>query len=140
MAETFAGFERKLAAIERDLTDKRTLTRLGVQAKGDAVEALRADIGDQSLSNWRRRRPIDLTPRFEIEGDQVHVAPKRGAVGPTRVLTAGRQAGVSRRGRPVSASRGKGTWDDAVELMERRTPERVHREVQAVLRRHLTGA
>jgi hypothetical protein len=138
MTNDLGAFARKLERIEADLTDKRSLTRLGVKAKADAVEALRGDIGDTSLSNWRRGRPVNLTPRFDVVASGVRVAPSRSK-GPWRVLESGRSAGTAKSGRRVSSSAGKRTWSDAVRLMEQRTPGRVHDELRTVLKRHLTG-
>ena len=146
MATSFDGFNRKLRAIEDDLSDRRVMSRIGVAAKRDVEEAVRGDLGDMNMSNFPRRgRPVNLAARFDVVGDDsVKVAPAGKAKGGLRILNDGRQAGVSRsrRGRVsrnVGATAAKRTWDDAVKIMERRTPERFARELNGVLRRHLTG-
>ncbi len=138
MAGSFAQFSRKLGAVARDVSDKSALTRLGVAAKADAAEAVKGDLGDLSMSNWRRGKPIQIGARFDVKGTTVDVMATPRSRGPWRVLESGRSAGVSkRRGRPVSASAGKGTWSDAVKLMEDRTPKRAADHVGKVLAKHL---
>lgn len=157
--QDFGAFAQKLSRIERDITDRRVLTKIGVAAKRDVAEAVRHDLGDQSMSNWRRGKPIQIGGRFDIVGDGVLVSPERRARGPFRVLEDGRSAGMSRgrKGgkrrrvngvivtstalapRRVGAMAGRSTWTDAVRLMEKRTPVRFHDETKTVLRRHLTG-
>jgi hypothetical protein len=53
-----------------------------------------------------------------------------------KVLNDGRKAGTSRKGRPVSASRGKGSWDRASSEMERELPDVAKRHTSKVLRKH----
>lgn len=134
-----------MLAIEHDLESRQVLNRIGVAAKKDADEAVGGDVSDRSMSGWWRGRPIQVGARFDVvSADEVKVSPTPRSRGPWRVLEEGRQAGTSksRRGRAprtVGATRGKGTWSDAVDKMERRTPERFARELNTVLRRHLTG-
>lgn len=120
--------------------------------------AVRADIGDNSMSGWTRGNPA------QIRG----VPLKRGAVavtssanGQMRVLTDGRNMGESggmqgpgiaasgttrrnkngtvRKARAFKAkrwngyTRGKGTWDDAVSKMEAEYPKLMGRELHQVM-------
>lgn len=137
VADSFGSFARKVDKISRELTDESMLRSVGMAGKRIGTEAVTRDIGDLSMSNWRRGRPINLGARFDVLGDNsVEVSPRRGGRGPMRVLNDGRKPGVSRRGRPVSGSRGKGTWSDATQAMERELPKVAHQHVTKVLRRH----
>lgn len=136
MADSFAQFAGKLQAFEKLTTGRPTLTAIGVGAKGDYAEAVHRDFGDDSMSNFRRGNPIRMVARFDLKGDsEVEVTLAGRAKGPGTVAERGRRAGVSRRGRPYGASRGKQTWSDAVALMERRTPGRVEIETAKAIAR-----
>lgn len=139
MADSFAQFARKLEQVERDMSDRATLTRLGMGAKDDFAEAVRGDFGDLSMSNWRRGRPIEMQARFTVSASEVTVEPAGRARGPVTVAERGRRAGVSNRrasrGRRYGASAGKGTWTDAEKLMVDRTPKRAHDELVKSLRK-----
>lgn len=152
---TFDQFAAKLQRLDRALDgpDKaRLLTDLGVRAKADVTEAVEADLGDRSMSHWRRGDPIDLASRFDVAGDAVTVTPTPRTRGPWRVMEDGRRPGgafdlvqVGRRrkdgtrrarsrGRNQGATEGKQTWTEAAALIEDRTPKRVHEAVQRALR------
>ncbi len=49
MAQDFAAFGRKLERIEADLTDRKSLTRLGVAAKADATDLRTQEVRIQAL-------------------------------------------------------------------------------------------
>ena len=138
MSIIFFQFAAKLDRIAKELTDERLLNAVGMEGKRIGADEIRADAGgDTSMSNWRRGRPINLAPRFDLKGtDAVEIAPRPRARGPVRVLTSGRRAGVSRRGRPVSASTGKGTWDRAGVEMQTELPKVAAKHTPAVLRKH----
>lgn len=136
--DDFASFNRKLDTFRDQLDGRQLQDRLhaiGKAAKDDASEAVKSDLGDQSMSHWRRGKPIQVVARYDFKSDhEIEVTPAPRARGPFTVLERGRSAGVSkgRRGRPgrvVSASRGKRTWSDAETLMDKRTPARVDRYV-----------
>jgi hypothetical protein len=96
------------------------------------------------MSNWRRGKPIQVTGRFDVDGDSLIISPAARARGPMRVLEDGRRAGVARArrgraGRRVSSSRGKSTWSDAVSIMEREVPERIAKQVNKAIRQALRG-
>lgn len=130
-------FAAKLVRLEKDLTDKALLQAVGLEGKRLGSAAVQRDIGDLSLSNWRRNRPINLASRFDVRGDSgVEIGPNKRGRGPVRVLTDGRKAGTSRKGRPVSASTGKGTWDRARGDMEQALPKVAQRHTVQVLRKH----
>ena len=161
MADTFDSFARRVEQFHDALEGppaKALLMKIGMAAKGDAAEALRADIGDMSMSNWRRGKPFDLAARFDILSDsEVEVLPARKAAGPWRVLEEGRKPGgaydlvqVGRRrkdgtrrgksrGRNQGATAGKGTWSDALAIMDAKTPGRVNAEIENHLRRAFGG-
>lgn len=82
------------------------LTRVGVDTKGLVRAAVAADIGDDSMSGWRRGNPIAIVGRFDVfAGDSVRgddtsekalvVRPASRARGPMRVLEQGRHMGNS---------------------------------------------
>ncbi len=128
----------KIERVAKELTDERLLNAAGMEGKRIGTTEIRAATGgDARMTNWRRGRPINLAARFDVQGaDAVQIAPAPRARGPVRVLTSGRQAGQSRRGRPVSASRGKGTWDRAGVEMQTELPRVAAKHTTAVLRKH----
>jgi hypothetical protein len=143
VADDLAGFARKMGKLGDELSGaalKRIATSVVVEAKKDADKAVRADLGDTSMSGWRRGRPIPIQARFDVKNEsQVEVLPSPRSRGPWRVLNDGRKAGTSRRRRRSGSTRGKNTWDEAAREIERRTPERVSKEVNQAVRRALRG-
>lgn len=171
MAQDFATFNRKVDGVIKEFdgtAGKQRLQRVALATKKDVDEAVRHDLGDQSMSGWRRGKPIQIAGRFDIISDhEFEVLPAKRASGPMRVLEEGRNAGggaggfqgpgVNRKtgGRNFTKSgkvakqrskkakrwngrtSGKGTWSDAVKLMEQRVPGRVDKEVVKALGRHL---
>ena len=132
-----SAFVAKVERTAKELTDERLLMAVGMAGKRIGTDAVKSDIGDLSMSNWRRGRPVQLGSRFDVKGDNaVEIGPGKRARGPVRVLTEGRKAGASRKGRPVSSSRGKGTWTAAQTEMERELPKVAHDHVTKVLRRN----
>jgi hypothetical protein len=138
-----AGLVVKLERVRNDLTSEALLRDVGMRGKQLGTAAVNADTGgDARMSNWRRGRPINLATRFDVQSESlVQIAPSPRARGPVKVLTYGREAGMSRgtrrrASRPVSASRGKGTWVRAVADMEAELPKVVQRHTVSVLRKH----
>lgn len=146
--DDLASFAAKMGRLGDELSGaalKRIVTKVGVEAKKDADKAVRADLGDTSMSGWRRGRPIPIQARFDVKGDSlVEVLPTPRSRGPWRVLNEGRKAGQS-RGRRGRAGRNNGstpakhTWDEAAREIERRSPERIAKEVNQAVRRALRG-
>ena len=136
--DSLAGLARKVKRLEKELSDESLMKSVGVKGKQIGNDAVKASAGgDLSLSNWRRGRPVNMGVRFDTVGAQtLEIGPNKRGRGPVRVLTDGRKVGVSRRGRPVSASRGKGTWDRASAEMERELPRVAEKHTTKVLRRH----
>lgn len=150
MADSLTGFAHKLDRLASEVTGEAArarLAKLGMESKGDVADAVRADLGDLSMSNWRRSKPVDVVGRYDLEGTAaVVISPAFKARGPMRVLEQGRQAhaaGSQRRSgsytskktgdvrqkyrtvsRNVGATQGKGTWGDAVQIMQHRMPRR----------------
>jgi hypothetical protein len=133
MADTFASFSHKIGVLRDELDGtalQRKLDHIGIAAKKDALNALKSDIGDTSMSNWRRKRPIKIAARYDfLSESEIEVKPTPRSFGPWKVLEQGRRPGTSKRGRRYGASRGKNTWSEAVKIMERETPKRVDRYV-----------
>lgn len=169
MAQDFAAFTKKIDGVVKEFdgtAGKQRLQRVAMQTKKDVDEAVRDDLGDQSMSGWRRGNPVQIKGRFDVKSDhEFDVLPDKRGSGPMRVLQDGRNQGNSgglagpgiskdgttrrtksgqvakvraRKGKRWNGrTSGKGTWSDAVHLMEQRVPERVDKEVVKALRRHL---
>jgi hypothetical protein len=145
------------------------LKRVGVLSKTDVNQAVRADIGDLSMSGWRRGNPHEITGRFDLEGDSaVVMSPSKRGRGPMRVLEQGRNQGnaggmagpgVSADGttrrtksgavRKVRArqarrwngtTRGKNTWTDATEIMVKKMPARYDAELARDIGKLIRGS
>ena len=136
--DSLAGFARKVQRIEKELSDESLMRAVGVKGKQIGNQAIQSAAGgDLGLSNWRRGRPINLGVRFDnVNPSTLEIGPRPRGRGPVRVLNEGRKPGVSRRGRPVSASRGKGTWDRASAEMDRELPRVAEKHTSKVLRKH----
>lgn len=140
-----------------DASGVTVLEAAGLELKPNVGQAVRRDIGDQSMSGWRRGRPIEIDGRYDVRGDVLVITPERKAIGPMSVLSFGRKgyaAGDSRASgtytskrtgerktktrkvsRSLGATRGKGTWGDAELLLERDAPRAVERAVVKVARK-----
>ena len=109
------------------------LDRVALQLKPDIAQAVRGDLGDLSMSGWRRGKPIEVTGRYDRLSDhEVAMSPGKRARGPMRVLQQGRNPGLSaaapriskKTGRELKRRRwngttaGKGTWTDATKIMQ----------------------
>jgi hypothetical protein len=162
-AQTFGVFAKKIERVADELNGeaaRERLTRVAVKTKPDVAEAVKGDLGDTSMSGWRRGKPFDIGGRYEIKSDtEFEITPQRKGYGPMRVLEQGRQAysaGDKRRKgsykskktglvterfravkRNVGATQGKGTWSDAVGLMQDRVPNRIakqfHKDLSKIL-------
>jgi len=158
MVDTLASFGRRVEGFADDLGGqvlRVASEQVGKAAKGDATEAVRGDLGDESMSHWRRKSPIPIGARYDLRSDhQGEGLPTPRARGPWRVLEDGRSAGAATdvvqvgrvrkngtrraksRGRNQGGSRGRGTWTAAVKLMADRTPGRVNKELGRSMSRH----
>lgn len=131
---------------------RRRMTKVAVQTKKDVDEAIKADLGDQSMSGWRRKKPIQLKGVYDVVSDtQFRVRPN--VAGPVRVLEEGRNKGRSqskarysrKTGKQLRSKRWNGrtqpkhTWTEAVKLMQDRVPGRVDKVVQEAIAKHLRG-
>jgi len=159
----FGAFAKKIERVTDELNGsaaKARLNKVALQTKPDVAEAVRGDLGDLSMSGWRRGKPFDITGRYDIKSDtEFEITPQRKGYGPMRVLEQGRQAYsagdkrrkgtykskktglVTERFRAVKrkggATQGKGTWSDAVGLMQDRVPARIakqfHKDLSKIL-------
>lgn len=158
MSVNLAAFGLKVDKVLDELDDPGLFRAVGMEGKKLANRAVRNDIGDMSMSGWRRGKPFDIGSRFDVAERTVEISPQRIAKGPMRVLEEGRKAyraGDSRSSgtrtrkrdgavinksrtvkRNVGATRGKNTWSDATEAMERELPKAAHEHVTRVLRKH----
>jgi hypothetical protein len=104
-----------MGALEKAVKSRRPLVATVIKSKMVLTAEASGDMGgDMSLSNWRRGRPVTVRIRDKFTGEQeVTITPS--PIGPMKVITHGRKAGVSARrrssGRRYGASAGKGTWD-----------------------------
>lgn len=153
------AFAVKVEKALKEMDDPGLFKAVGEAGKKLAGRAVQNDLGDMSMSGWQRGKPFDITSAYEFPvARTVEIAPARRNRGPMRVLEDGRQAynagdrrksgtrtrkkdGVTvdkyrRVKRNVGATKGKGTWSDATELMERELPKVAHEHVVKVLRKH----
>ena len=114
---------------------EKRLTQVGLGAKRDGDAAVTAELGDNSMSNWPRGRPIAIRVRFESSASKLEVTPAPRSRGPWRVLEDGRKPGGSfdliqvgrrrkdgtrrgkTRGRNQGATPAKRTWTKATIVM-----------------------
>jgi hypothetical protein len=136
-----AGLNRKLDNLADSLTKdtRKLLNQVGMEGKTIGRGAVTGDLGDMSMSNWRRGRPIQIALRFNLLSDaEVEILPAPRASGPMRVLEDGRRGGMSkgrkRKGR-VGSTAGRGTWTTATNRMADDLPKVVHRHTTATLRK-----
>jgi hypothetical protein len=147
VADDLSALARKIDRLATEFGDRAVADlnkRVGMETKKDVDAAVRGDLGDLSMSNWRRGKPIQISGRFDVEGSDLIISPAARSRGPMRVLEDGRRAGVARArrgraGRRVSSSRGKSTWTDAVRIMEREVPGRIAKQVNKAIRSALRG-
>lgn len=159
----FNRVERKLKAIEAVITDDNAdrLKKVGKKSEADVENAVRGDLGDLSLSNWRRGDPIEITGWSEVRSShEVEVGPRKIARGPMRVLSEGRESysagdrrfngyrvrkrdgaviAKTRKARTnVFASSGRGTWERAKSAIEKNAAKRMqevlHEDLVKVMR------
>ena len=148
-----AGLERKIVLLQREFSGEEGRRRLGVigrETKKDVTEAVQGDLGDESMSGWRRKKPVEIRGRYDIVSDhELRIYPN--AAGPMVVLEIGRNHGKSRptpqfnkRGKQTKRSKwngrttGKRTWSDAEKLIEQRVPGRVDRQVAKAIGRYFS--
>ena len=171
MAQSFADLDRKLGRVVADLNgevSRAGLARVGKKVQ-DAIEhAVSADIGDTSMSGWRRGAPVAVVGTSRAISDHaVIVEPVKPAKDPMAVLERGRNQGNAggmagpgvsadgstrrnkngsvRRARTRKAKRwngytqGKGTMGDASQAIKDKAPRLVAGEVHKALGKHLRG-
>jgi hypothetical protein len=151
MASDFRALEKKLDGVAAEFDGRARKSRLeaiGKLCEKDVEQAVQGDLGDLSMSGWRRKAPIDVVGHSEIStsvdfGIFVSPAVKGGAwrkgLGLMRVLQDGRKAyskGDKKDGavvaknrkvkRTTGATKGKDTWDDAVKLIDENIGKRIH--------------
>jgi hypothetical protein len=131
VATDLQGLNRKLDNLADSLSKdtRKMLNAVGMEGKTIGRNSVTGDIGDLSMSNWRRGRPIQIGLRFDLRSK---------ASGPLRVLEQGRSAGMSkgrkRKGR-VGSTAGRGTWTAATDRMAKDLPKVVHEHTRTQLRK-----
>ena len=66
------ALDARLTMMQRELSGQAArdrLTKVGMAVKGEVADAVRADIGDTSMSGWPRKGPVDITGRFDVVSD-----------------------------------------------------------------------
>lgn len=164
-------FVRKIDTFTRDLAGeggKALINAIGLGAKDDIEEAVRRDLGDTSMSGWRRGKPIQVRGMYTVnDNDTVTIEPGRPSRGPMRVLEDGRNRGNSggfqgpgvnaRTGKTLKSNAGKvkvrtrrtkrwngyttgkHTWSDAIDVILRETPERAQEAFRKLITRSFGG-
>ena len=171
VAGDFGSLNRKMEAVSRDLsgeTSKAQMKRVGAKLAPLIDKAVRADIGDLSMSGWRRGDAIPIEGVARVLSDHVvKVEPDKPGKGPMAVLERGRnmgnasgmagpgvsadgstrrnESGALRKVRARKSRRWNGytdplrTMSDASQLIKDKAPELIQRELHKALGKHLSG-
>lgn len=165
MTDSLQAFRLRVERLEAEFdgtAEAARLRRLGELSKPDISAAVRNDLGDLSMSGWKRGNPFEIGGMYEVVGPhEVEMAPARKVRGPMRVLEQGRaayQSGDRRVGgtyitkrtgevrtkyrkvkRTMGATQGKGTWTDAEAIMAAKMPPRYHSLILEAYAKHLKG-
>ena len=171
MAQSFADLDRKLGRVVADLNgevSRAQMARVGKKLQGEINKAVAADIGDTSMSGWRRGAPIAVVGTSRAISDHaVIVEPVKPAKGPMAVLERGRNQGNAggmagpgvsadgstrrnkngsvRKTRARKAKRwngytsGKETMSEASQAIKDKAPKLIAAEVRKALAKHLSG-
>lgn len=152
MAESFESLNRKIARLQKELSDDALLHSIGKMAKGEADKTARRDLGsDGQFSGW----PGRLGVRYDIvgEGKLLFKPSNARAAGKITVADLGRNASQGPRirsstltptGRKRSArsmrrwngvTAGKNTATDAVAAIEAKVPKMVRSHVPRAIRK-----
>lgn len=101
-ASDFTTLARKIGQLQQEMSGanaERHMTVIGVAAKRDALQAVKSDLGDDTMSGWWRasgrrpnRKPIPIVTAFNVVNDtQLSIYPRGASAGPWRVLEEGRK-------------------------------------------------
>lgn len=97
MADDLAGLARRLESVIDDLsgqTSRAQMARVGKKLQPEIDRAVTADIGDLSMSGWRRGNPIEIVGSHKVLSEHaVIVQPVPATKGLMAVLERGRNAG-----------------------------------------------
>jgi hypothetical protein len=151
--DTFASFSKRVDVMINGITGpqlKQVMTKLGTDAKKNALSAASADLGgDPKFSGWAPT----LDTRFDHVGEGViSFHPTRSGAGPFTVAEFGRHstAGPPMTGPKILKSgkaskakmkkwngrtKGKGTASKALAMIEKETPDRIDKEVKKLLKK-----
>ena len=99
MAGDFGTLGKKVDQFASELDGRqlrKSMEVIGRETKGDIVEAVKGDLGDTSMSGWRRGKPIPIVGRYDVVSDhEIDMTPMPRGRGPMRVLEQGRNQGNS---------------------------------------------
>jgi hypothetical protein len=143
--DTFASFSHRVDVFVNGITDpqlKAIMTKIGTDAKKDALSAASADLGgDPKFSGWAPT----LETRFDHVGEgRISFHPTGKSAGPWTVAERGRHAGAGPpsptkkkgkgKGRKWNGrTQGKGTATAALAKIEQATPDRYDKEIKKLL-------
>ena len=92
----FTSLDNKFDQLSKELSGKAGLQRLervGKKVAPKVAEAVSSDLGDTSMSGWRRGAPIAIKGVAKVEDNSVVIEPNPKGKGPARVLESGRNQG-----------------------------------------------
>ena len=165
MADSLADFERKLRDLEKGMTTRQAMGRVGSAVQGEIDNAVRGTLRDLSMSGW----PGDIVGSHRVLDDEsVLVQPVKAMKGRMAVLERGRNRGnagglagpgisadgTTRRNangavRRVRARRGRrwngytqpqGTMTDASQRIADKAPPLIAVEVRRAIVKHIGGS
>ena len=150
----FASLEKRIGLLSQEFSGeagRKRLNAVGAQTKKDVDEAVKGDLGDQSMSGWRRSKPIQLRGRYDVISDH-ELRMTANVPGPMVVLEHGRNKGKTepvrtrtKSGRLRRAKRWNGhtqpkhTWSEATALMQKRVGRRVDEQVAKTIGKFFKG-
>ena len=94
-ADSIARYVQNLSTCIDKGAVRRVLTAGAKTGQQEAKRAVAADLGDQSMSGWRRGKPINLETKasFSSQANTVTIHRTRESAGPWRVAEEGRNQG-----------------------------------------------
>lgn len=92
----FGDLGRNLRELQRDLTPRpQDLAKVAELLVPEVKAAVAADIGDDSMSGWRRGAPIPIAGAANVRKGSVIITRNKESAGMMRVLDEGRNRGTA---------------------------------------------
>ena len=155
---------KQASALERALSAPAPgdiMKMVGGKFVSIAAAQVAADIGDNSMSHWRRGSPTPIVAQAKVDKSTVTAQPTPRSRGPWRVLTDGRRGGaatdlmlvgrVRKKGKNAGTRRGRargrnsgntaggGTWTRVEAAMNQVAPVIVEKNTKAAVSKALRG-